>query len=172
MAALLLGSYTYGSIVLACALSAVLYGVTATITLSTGRNLYIRLSLLAVAAIAIAIAAAVNIFIGSGFWGWTLSLILPPLSLLLVGVGINSMQTSAIEAVWTNASFPVNQVAIRGTIGLYVNFATFSINSMVNEGSIFQVLTNVQTNYVFQRHPIFARRLVGKHYTRTGDPPK
>lgn len=138
MAALIMGSYTDGSIVLACALCAALYGVMATITLSTGRNLYAGLSLLAVAAFAIAIAAAVNMLIGSGILGWTLSMILPPLSLLLVRVGINTMQTSAIEAIWTNAAYPVNQVAIRGTIGLYVIFATIAINSTAQQHTIFQ----------------------------------
>ena len=65
-------------------------------------------------------------------------MILPPLSLLLVGVGINTMQTSAIEAVWTNAAYPVNQVAIRGAIGLYVIFATIAINSTAQQQTIFQ----------------------------------
>ncbi len=137
-AARVFGGYTNESVVAACALTAATFAVMAAITLVKGRDLYTRLPLLLLALLAVLVAVVLNALTDAGFWGWTLTVILPPLSLLMVALGINNVQASALEAVWQEATQPVHQVAIRGAIGPYITLFTIAVNSTASQHTIFQ----------------------------------
>ena len=129
------GDYTNESIVAACVLTAATFALMAVITLVKGRELYTRLPLLL---LAVLVAVVLSALTDAGFWGWTLTVILPPLSLLMVALGINKAQASALEAVWQEVTQPVHHVAIRGAIGPYITLFTIVINSTGSQHTIFQ----------------------------------
>ena len=132
------GDYTNESIVAACVLTAATFALMAAITLVKGRELYTRLPLLLLAVLAVLVAVVLSALTDAGFWGWTLTVILPPLSLLMVALGINNVQASALEAVWQEVTQPVHHVAIRGAIGPYITLFTIVINSTGSQHTIFQ----------------------------------
>ena len=115
-------AYTGNTIVLAFALTTVVFSVMSVIGYTTKRDLSGLGTMLTIGLFGVIIAMVINWFIGSNAISWIITLVALPIFLGLTVFQTKQVKELAMEAAMQGDETAASRVAIMGAVGLYVAF--------------------------------------------------
>ena len=115
-------AYRADTILLALALTGVVFVAMSGIGLTTKKDLTKWGPILSIGLLGLVGMMIVNIFIGSSFIGWVVTLLLLPVFLGLTVYETKHVKELASQAATEGAEDAASKIAVSGAVGLYLNF--------------------------------------------------